>query len=247
MLHMKILGMDTTTATASVALVEDGRLVFEEVLAGCTELADLSAPTKRTNHAETLLPLIERVVKRAQITFSEISALAVSIGPGSFTGLRIGLSTVKGLSYGWEIRVIGVPTLPAIAARVTDWHGLICPLLDARRKEVYAALFYKKEDEGLKRLTEDLVCPPEQIMREIQTYHRETCLLIGDGTRVYKDLINACLADRAQVTLGESYPSTAFSVARIAGERLEKGKIDSPGLLVPLYLRPFEAGLKKKP
>ncbi|MCH7911801.1 MAG: tRNA (adenosine(37)-N6)-threonylcarbamoyltransferase complex dimerization subunit type 1 TsaB, partial [Deltaproteobacteria bacterium] len=124
---MKILGMDTTTATASVALVEDGRLVFEEVLAGCTELADLSAPTKRTNHAETLLPLIERVVKRAQITFSDISALAVSIGPGSFTGLRIGLSTVKGLSYGWEIRVIGVPTLPAIAARVTDWHGLICP------------------------------------------------------------------------------------------------------------------------
>ncbi|MCZ6906796.1 MAG: hypothetical protein O7G28_05885, partial [Deltaproteobacteria bacterium] len=83
--------------------------------------------------------------------------------------------------------------------------------------------------------------------REIQSYHRETCLIIGDGTRVYKDLINACLADRAQVTLGESYPSTAFSVARIAGERLEKGKIDSPGPLVPLYLRPFEAGLKKKP
>ena len=243
---MKILGIDTSTATASVALVEDGGLILEEIREGNTRLGDLSAPTGRTNHAEILLPLVERVVERAKITFSEISALAVSIGPGSFTGLRIGLSTVKGLSYGWETPVIGVPTLLAVAARVTVWQGLICPFLDARRKEVYAALFQKKGDKGLERLTGDLVCPPEQIIQEIQSYHQETCLFIGDGTRVYKGLIKAYLADRALVTLGESYPSTAFSVARIAEEKVKKGEFDSPGLLAPLYLRPSEAELKKR-
>jgi tRNA threonylcarbamoyladenosine biosynthesis protein TsaB len=243
---MKFLGIDTSTATASVALVEDGGLIVEELREGNAKFGDLSASSGRLNHAEILLPLIERLVKRANVTFSKISAFAVSIGPGSFTGLRIGLCTVKGLSYGWGTPVVGVPTLLAVAARATNWKGLICPFLDARRKEVYTALFYKKEDKGLERLTGDLVCPPEQIIREIQSYHRETCLFIGDGTRVYKGIIEAYLADRAMATLGDSYPSTAFSAACIAEEKVKRGEFDSPGLLAPLYLRPSEAELKKR-
>ncbi len=242
---MKFLGIDTSTAMASVALVEDGGLIAEEFHEGNTKFGDPSAPTGRSNHAEILLPLIERLVKRANVTLSEISAFAVSIGPGSFTGLRIGLSTVKGLSYGWETSVVGVPTLLALAARVTDWKGLICPFLDARRKEVYTALFYKREDGGLEQISGDLVCPPERIIREIQCGYRETCLFIGDGTRVYEEMIRANLADRAIATLGNSYPSTAFSAARIAEEKVKRGEIDSPGPLVPLYLRPSEAELKK--
>ncbi|MFQ5849272.1 MAG: tRNA (adenosine(37)-N6)-threonylcarbamoyltransferase complex dimerization subunit type 1 TsaB, partial [Candidatus Binatia bacterium] len=123
---MKILGIDTSTATASVALVEDGRLLLEEVRAGTTKWGDPPSSIEKANHAEILLLLIERLARRSNLSFQVLSALAVSIGPGSFTGLRVGLSTVKGLAYGWETPVVGVPTLPAVAARVTVWHGLIC-------------------------------------------------------------------------------------------------------------------------
>src|SRR3970282_1974851 len=159
---MMILGIDTATATASVALVEEGRVIAEEVRTALKQ----SGPHPsggRGNHAEILLPLIGMVLAKAGVLLPEISAFAVSIGPGSFTGLRIGLSTVKGLAYGWEVPVVGVPTLLAVAARVTGWDGLVCPLLDARKKEVYAALF-RKEAETLERLAEDLVCSAEAVL-----------------------------------------------------------------------------------
>lgn len=242
---MRVLGIDTATATASAALVEEGKLVLEEVRSGHTRSEGL-APTDRGNHAEILLPLVDTILKRAALPLSEISAFAVSIGPGSFTGLRIGLSTVKGLAFGWNIPVVGVPTLLAVAARVTDWDGLICPFLDARKKEVYAALFCKKA-ETLERLTQDLVCAPESIIRSIQSSgYREPCLFIGDGIKVYGDLIKSSLGDDAVITLGESYPSTAFAVARLGEERVRRQEFDPLGPLVPLYLRPSEAELKRR-
>ena len=122
---MITLGLDTSTTTASVALIGDGRLILEEVRRGSAKGNDPTALIPRANHAETLLPLVENLLKNSSCSWEQISALAVSIGPGSFTGLRIGLSTVKGLAYGWDVPVIGVPTLLAVAARVTDWNGLM--------------------------------------------------------------------------------------------------------------------------
>ena len=141
---MKILGIDTSTVTASVALVEEGKLTWEEVSPPSEQSRLCPGAVHRANHAETLLPLMHTVLTKTGVSLPEISALAVSIGPGSFTGLRIGLSTVKGLAYGWDIPVVGVPTLLAVAARVTNWEGLVCPLLDAKKNEVYTALFQKK-------------------------------------------------------------------------------------------------------
>lgn len=241
---MKILGIDTATATASVALVEEGKLLCEEVGSGNPQAA-LLLSVDRGNHAEILLPLIERVLRKAALTLDEISALAVSIGPGAFTGLRIGLSTVKGLAYGGKIPVVGVSTLHAIAARVTDRDGYICPFLDARKKEVYAALFRKKA-ESLERLSADLVSPPENVIQRIQVLTGEdSCLFIGDGAIVYSDLIAASLGRMGVPTFGESYPSTAYAVACLGEERLRKDESDALGPLVPLYLRPSEAELKK--
>ncbi len=242
---MKIIGIDTATATASVALVEEGKLIFEEVRPGNRQCRALK--TSAANHAETLLPLVDKLLKRSGLSFYELSAIAVTIGPGSFTGLRIGLSTVKGLAYGWKIPVVGVPTLVAVASRATDWDGLICPFLDARKKEVYAA-FFRKKAQTLERLTEDLVSSPEKIMEKIQSFaNRERPLLIGDGTIVYRDLIKKSLGDEVFLTLGESYPSTAFAVARLGEERIWKKEFDPLGPLVPLYLRPSEAELKGGP
>jgi tRNA threonylcarbamoyladenosine biosynthesis protein TsaB len=243
---MKILGIDTATATASAALVEDGKLISEEVRPGYPQDGPLRS-TQRGNHAEILLPLVDTVLKRAGLSLCDVSAFAVSIGPGSFTGLRIGLSTVKGLVYGSKIPVIGVPTLLAIAARVTDWEGLICPFLDARKKEAYAALF-RRDGKILKRLTVDLVSQPEGIIRQIgSSSDGEPCLFIGEGAKVYGDLIKASLGDRGALTLGDCYPSIASAVARSGEERLLKRDFDPLAALVPLYLRPSEAELKRAP
>ena len=241
---MVVLGLDTSTNTASVALIEDGKLLTEDVRRGKTKGQEPTALIPRANHAETLLPLVEKVLKNSSRSWAQISALAVAIGPGSFTGLRIGLSTVKGLAYGWDVPVIGVPTLLAVVTCVTGWNGLICPLLDARKKEVYTALFRAKGGHGVERLTEDLVCSPHHIFKHIQSLGGEACLMIGDGTEVYEGLIKEFFGETAPVTQGDSYPSIACSVASIAEQRLRKGDLDSPDSLVPRYLRPSEAELK---
>lgn len=199
----------------------------------------------RRNHAEILIPLVETVLNKAGLSLSDISGFAVSIGPGSFTGLRIGLSTVKGLAYGRKVPVAGIPTLLAVAARVTDWNGLVCPLLDARKKEVYAALF-RKRAEKLERLTQDLVSPADEIVRRIELLDSpEPCLFIGDAARVYGNLITSALKERGLLTLGESFPSTAYAVAKLGEEKFNRQEFDSPGPLIPLYIRPSEAELKK--
>jgi tRNA threonylcarbamoyladenosine biosynthesis protein TsaB len=242
---MKILGIDTATTIASVAVVEDGCLLTEEVYPKGGLRKSLLPLKNRANHAEILLPSVERLLKKAGLSLREISAFAVSIGPGSFTGLRIGLSTVKGLAYGSNIPVVGVPTLLAIAKRVTDWEGLICPFLDARKKEVYTALFHKK-GEALDRMAEDLVCPPEKVIRRIQSLNsRAGCLFVGDGINAYEDLIRSFLDERITLTLGDCYPSTASAVACLGEQRLREKETDFVGPLVPVYLRSSEAELKK--
>jgi tRNA threonylcarbamoyladenosine biosynthesis protein TsaB len=240
---VKTLGIDTATATASVALVENGKVVFDEVWPSQVQCKS-HFTTGRANHAESLLPLVDSLLREAALSLSDLSGLAVSIGPGSFTGLRIGLSTVKGLAYGSKIPVVGVPTLFAVAARVSDWDGMICPVLDARKKEVYFA-FFRKEAERLERVTEDFVSSPGKIIEGLQLFGKqEPCLFIGEGTKVYGDLIRSSLGDRCHLTLGESYPSTASAVARIGEDKLRKQEYDPLGSLSPLYLRPSEAELK---
>jgi len=242
---MKVLGIDTATAVASVALVEDGKLVLEAVQSNGNQEAAVGARVERPNHAVAILPLLDGLLKRAGKSMDELSALAVSIGPGSFTGLRIGLSTVKGLAYGWSVPVVGVPTLDAVAERVMGWEGLVCPFLDARRKEVYAAVFRRKAT-VLERLSEDLVDSPGKVIDRIRSCDPSSpCLFIGDGTSVYGDLIEGVLGGRASLTLGEGFPSIASAVARLGEQGLKRSDFDTVGPLVPLYLRPSEAELKR--
>jgi len=170
----------------------------------------------------------------------------VAIGPGSFTGLRIGLSTVKGLAYGSETPVVGVPTLLAVAARVNDRDGFICPFLDARKKEVYAALFCR-EGGTLERVSDDIVATPERFIESVRGMtNGEPCLFIGDAARTYGDVVKERLGEKNRFTLGENYPSIASAVAFLAEGKILRRERDPVGPLVPLYLRPSEAELRRK-
>lgn len=238
---MRVVGIDTSSATASAALIEDGRLIAEHCYPGSTAgLAGL-----KSNHAEILLPLIESVITEARTTLADLSGIAIAIGPGSFTGLRIGLSTVKGLAYGWHIPVVGISTLFAQAARAGDFDGVICALLDARKNEVYAALFRKRRQE-LARLTEDLLVPAGIVIDQVRGVAGDMpCLFIGDGARRYEKLLLDALGGKARLCAEDSVSSCAAAVARLGMERMCRCETDDLGELVPVYLRPSEAEAKR--
>ena len=277
---MRVVGIDTSSATASAALIEDGRLIAERRQSGSTAGQAAGLTGLKSNHAEILLPLIESVIAEVRTTIAEVSGLAVAIGPGSFTGLRIGLSTVKGLAYGWGIPVVGVSTLLAQAARVgghslgippenrgpvlskrseskgvesgdpglhggLHFDGVICALLDARKNEVYAALF-RKSTHGLTRLTEDLLAPAEDVIGQMRSrIGSMPCLFIGDGARRYEKLLLDALGGKAQLCIEDSVSSCAAAVARLGMERFRNSESDELGTLVPVYLRPSEAEAKR--
>jgi tRNA threonylcarbamoyladenosine biosynthesis protein TsaB len=240
---MRILGLDTASSTASVALIENGELTAEESYPAGSEA--LGCPGgKRANYAEIILPLIDAVLSRRGLAVGELSGLAISIGPGSFTGLRIGLSTVKGLAYGSETPLVGIPTLRAHAARARGWRGLICSFLDARKNEVYAALF-RSGGVNVDRLTEDFVAPVQFIIEKIQsTAGQDPCLFVGDGIARHKELLTGALGVQAHMLGGDALCSAAAAVARLSEEKFRRGEVDRAETLRPLYLRSPEAELK---
>jgi len=190
--------------------------------------------------------LIDKLLEKTGLRLTDLSVFALAIGPGSFTGLRIGLSTVKGLAYGSETPVVGVSTLEAVAARVNDSDGFICPFLDARKKEVYAALFCR-QGKTLERVSDDVAATPENVVEAVRRLiHGEPCLFIGDAVRTYANVVKESLGENGRLTLGENYPSIASAVAFLAEEKILRQQCDPVGPLVPLYLRPSEAELKRK-
>jgi tRNA threonylcarbamoyladenosine biosynthesis protein TsaB len=236
---MRVIGIDTASNAASVALVENGSLLSEKSDLTCDFTNDALRRGSKSNRAETLLPLIELLFESTGVSLQDITGFALSIGPGSFTGLRIGLSTVKGLAYGWQIPVVGVSTLLAYAARVTDYEGLICALLDARKNEVYTAVFRKTTD-VVNRVTEDAVTSAANVVEMVRRLQRGSpCLFVGEGAVVYKHLFlelpGVCLPETT------NYPTVAAAVARLGEECLRSNKVDDLGLLTPVYVRPSEA------
>ena len=141
----------------------------------------------RSNHAEGLLPLIDEVLQRAGTDFSSLSLVGVAVGPGSFTGLRIGISTAKGLVYGSDTPVVGVRTLEAAAYRVpaADGTTLVCPMLDARKGEVYGAL-YRRTAAAFECLIEDCLEAPESMVRRVDALAKDPCVFVGPRRAVLR-------------------------------------------------------------
>ncbi|MEK6604025.1 MAG: tRNA (adenosine(37)-N6)-threonylcarbamoyltransferase complex dimerization subunit type 1 TsaB, partial [Nitrospirota bacterium] len=227
------------TPAQSVALVEDDRL-----------LAELSYEAQG-NRGGMLLPTVDRVLKKAGVAARDLDVVVVSVGPGSFTGLRVGLATAKGLALGAGARLVGVPTLEALAAGYASADATICALLDAYRGEVYMALF-RRNGNALERLSPDAVLAPGAVASALAAVEGPVHL-IGNGAARYREPLEAALGGRVCVSdEGLRAAPTAAVVARLGIRQFAGG--NKPDAEVALtYLRRveaevnFEKGLLKSP
>ena len=207
-----------------MAIVEEGVLIAEYTL------------NVTATHSERLLPAVDRLLKDSKLTILDIEGFAVSLGPGSFTGLRIGISTVKGFAIATGRGVVGVPTLDILAHNVVFTQRLVCPLMDARKGEVYTAL-YKGDGRGkLVKLTPDLALTPDEVLARIG----EPVIFLGDGTQVYQDRLAAGKVDClfAPMYLNQVRASV---LADLSLPRFEQGDTLRGREILPIYCRPPEA------
>ncbi len=219
---MIVLALDSTATVATAALVKDG-----EVLAAETQNCG------RT-HSETLLPIIERLYQTAGLSPKDTDLFACAAGPGSFTGVRIGTALIKGMAFGGK-DCIGVSTLEALAENLSDQEGIISPVMDARRGQVYNALF-RAHDGKLTRLSKDRVIMLSELETELSSYDEPICF-VGDGYFLTESLT----LPGKQSTPPEKIFQNAVSVAKVALRDYAAGKAVSDRELRPIYLRAPQA------
>lgn len=234
---MYILSLDTTAKTAAAGIVK----VDGENLMPCVT----SQVNSTLTHSESLLPMIDFCLKNAHITLDDISEIAVSAGPGSFTGVRIGISAVKGLAFGRDIECIGVSTLHALALNADDEKrgSIICPVMDARRNQFYNALFSCNGKGNLKRLCEDRAISFDELCTELENkYSGKNIVAVGDGAELFMSLLKKETKDiDARLARNDKIFQNAYSVAKAAVLEREDGKEYSAEKLLPVYLRLSQA------
>lgn len=191
------------------------------------------------SHAVSLLPLIDEVLESAECPIDALDAVAVSSGPGSFTGLRISLSVAKGLACSCGLPLVAVPTLEALARTLDGHRGAICSLLDARKGELYAACF-ESGPLAWRRLTPDQLVTPEALIGMLP----RPCVVLGDGVIEYGAMLRARLGAEVTVLPFETHAPRAGIVAAMGYERLRSGHADDVAALEPYYIRRSEAEIK---
>ena len=223
---MRILSLETSAKACSAAVTEDGVL-----LASAFQCSGLT-------HSRTLMPMVEGMLKNADMTLSSCDAVAVAVGPGSFTGIRIGVSAAKGLAFAADKPAVGVSTLAAMARNVAWMDGLVICAMDARRQQVYNALF-QAENGRLTRLTPDRAISLEDLAAEIKADARPK-IIVGDGARLcYNDLSERGISCR--MAPAHLVMQNAVSVALEAEELAGAGQLLTAQELQPVYLRPAQA------
>lgn len=224
---MKILGFDTSNKIMTVA-VSDGDSVLAEY-----------SVRSRTTHSETLMPNIERILKETDTDISEIEVFALSIGPGSFTGLRIGAATAKALAYANDRKIIGLSSLEVLANGSSCFDGLVVPMMDARNGRVFAGA-YKNGETVIEDSSGDL----KEFLKKLDGAD-EKFLFTGDGADVYSETIREVMGEKAVFAPMKDRYSRASSVCELALRRAEKGEFDDYFELSPEYLRPSQAERQK--
>ncbi|MEE1229073.1 MAG: tRNA (adenosine(37)-N6)-threonylcarbamoyltransferase complex dimerization subunit type 1 TsaB [Lachnospiraceae bacterium] len=224
---MKILAIDSSGMVASAAILQDDVLVGE-----------YSINHKKT-HSQTLLPMIDEVVKMTETDLHEIDAIAVAAGPGSFTGLRIGSATAKGLGLALDKPLISVPTLEGLAYNAAAFSGLICPMMDARRKQVYTGV-YRFEGDQFETVIPQKACPIEEIIEDLNGLG-EQVLLLGDGVPVARDMVEEKLTVSHLYAPAHMSRQRAGAVAVRAAQLFRQGKTENADDHKPIYLRKSQA------
>lgn len=223
---MKILAVDTATKSCSVA-VTDGEIL-------CAELTTV----KEQTHSKHLLEMIHAVTQMAGLSVADLSGFAVTIGPGSFTGLRIGISSIKGFAVALAKPVVGISSLEALAQQTVPGSFLVVPCLDARKGEIYCA-HYRFVKGVLTKEKEEMVLPPDQVVKDIF----EPCIFVGSGAQVYQDMISQELGVNAFIAPQNCHIIRASTVAYLGMKRLENNDVDDINTLVPHYIRKSDAEL----
>lgn len=224
---MRILGIDSSGLVASVAVVEDDRL-----------LAEYTVNYKKT-HSQTLLPMLDEIVRMTELDLKTIDAIAVAAGPGSFTGLRIGSATAKGLGLALGTPLIAVPTVEALAYNLWGTDKRICPLMDARRNQVYTGI-YAFSGEEMQTLEGQMAVGVEELAQKLNRIGREV-IFLGDGVPVYRDLLEQCVTVKHSYAPAHLNKQRAGAVAALGMIYARQGKLQTAAEHQPDYLRLSQA------
>ncbi|MDI3309913.1 MAG: tRNA (adenosine(37)-N6)-threonylcarbamoyltransferase complex dimerization subunit type 1 TsaB [Thermoanaerobacterium sp.] len=217
---MKILAIDSSSKTATVALVDEDGLIGEFSI-------------NHLRHSVILMPMMDELLKMAETKKEEITHIAVCEGPGSFTGLRIGAATAKGLAQSLDVPIVGVSSLDALAYNVGEFKGIICPIIDALRGHVYTA-FYKSGGE-ISRLKDVSLKELKEVLSIVKGYSEEV-LFVGDGIVSYKDTLKSALPDAIFASPINNI-SRASSIGMMALKKISKGEICTYLDFKPYYIR----------
>lgn len=224
---MKILALDSSALVASVAVVEDDNL-----------LGEYTVNYKKT-HSQTLLPMLDEVAKMIELDLSEIDVIAVSAGPGSFTGLRIGSATAKGMALALDKPIVSVPTVDAMAYNLWGAQDVICPLMDARRQQTYTGL-YRFRENALLTLENQCAVGIDEIVDKIN-HLGEPVIFLGDGVPVFSEYIKEHITVPYTFAPAMSNRQRAASVAVLGGLLYQQGKAEPAAAHKPNYLRLSQA------
>lgn len=221
---MLVLGIETSTAVSSVALgTEQGTVGSAQVSRG-------------KGHAEFLVPAIRYIAGEADVQMRSVAGVAVGLGPGLFTGMRVGVATAKSIAQALRVPIVGIPSLDLLAYGVRYTPRLICTAVDARRGEVFTA-FYRQVPGGVQRISDYVAWPPERLAGEVEARGEET-LFVGNGALVYRDRLPHARVEHA--SLSQAFP-TAAALVELALPRFVREDTDRLLELEPLYVRKTDA------
>lgn len=228
---MKILGIDSSGLVATIAVSENGQTK-----------AEYTVNNKKT-HSTTLLPMLDEISRMLEENLSDVDAIAIASGPGSFTGLRIGSATAKGLAEAWNKPIVSVPTVDALAMNMWGNAGIVCPLMDARRNQTYTGLYeFVQDDHDMKMVTlvEQCAVPLEEILNKVNEYEKNVVFL-GDGVPVFREQIENIVKVPFTYAPASLNRQRASSVCLLGEQLFNEGRIDTAEEHQPEYLRMSQA------
>lgn len=229
---MKLIGIDSSGLVASVAIMEDNKLVAEYTI------------NNKKTHSQTLLPMLEEIVKTADLDMKEIDAIAIAAGPGSFTGLRIGSATAKGLGLALKKPIVPVSTVDALAYNLYGTDCLVCPIMDARRNQVYTGIYEFAENE-FHVIKEACAVPIEEITEALNETGRKV-IFLGDGVPVFEEQLKALMKVSYSFAPAHLALQKAGCVAGLGMKKFKAGTFEDAAAHSPEYLRLSQAERERK-